>query len=411
MKWWGLFLSLLISFQAVAIVSGDRCDYRLRDLSTIEQLTKVSTVLEALPQLRKWVLEILTDTTIPLKVRSFLQRALLEEDLEVTNLTRELRAQAKIGALGLAHVSEPASWSYEELNDGGRTATNAALGLSLKMENRILVSDQPVYENHRIISSFVHELAHIRFNTFLWRNYDRICKRLPPSFIRTINGRCSMAVEVVRILDERYARETEIDMTLALWRYIPNEESRDIWKGLEPLPARERGEYFGDQMRGKSVVNEAQARLLADLRIGEVLHDKRVRILDRAIRILGDPHLNQPDAEQVIIVNAILNMVEELPKFNRGQHNQFREIRVLLSETPDGILRLRHALASTIFYADSSVALRTQLIRVLHDSPNLRNTMRKIGWSIPGRQQIRWKHLIQTAKRVPMTPDQTFNFD
>jgi hypothetical protein len=226
------------------------------------------------PKLNAFVKDMVADPDIPQKFKVLLKRTLIDLDTGVINLTKELRDQ----------------WNCHEAYAFSRTnrdiptcdfadaapASNAKFNVrerTLPYPSNDFVAVEDYSEKHRENSFIflVHELAHIRFNTFIEKNYQRICARLPAPFTAIFDGKCFFNNQFLDFINEKYAWEWELEVFgFTRQKYFP--KSAEQWHSyLLAADPRVRTKSIGEYLIKDYEISLSTVMALAPLRVSEIL--------------------------------------------------------------------------------------------------------------------------------------------
>lgn len=287
-----LFIILFTSIAAHATqTSALRCQLQL------EEVRQISGALASVPTLRQYVLSMIEDPLIPAPIRTLVRRTLIERQASVVNLTERLRAESGISERTIAFATLPGL--PRSFYPNASKTSNEQFS-ELKLPDKlwtIYVSDGEVTEEQNGLMTLVHELAHIRFTSFLERRYEEICKRLPSSFTMFLaDGTCLILGQMIDMMGEKFAFETQYQTPAGAYsRYF----SSYNWIWLEQMtkqPKQQFSQEVGNSVNQIYNYSIPQVRAAAVIPLSQILlGGKLLKQIDRATKIVCDPRESLPN--------------------------------------------------------------------------------------------------------------------
>lgn len=393
----------------IAGLNASAHDNRAADPSCEAYLTpaqrlKLRDALEKTPALRSYIIEMSEDPEVSAYVKKLLKRTLSDANIELVDLTEELRREWKIPDWWSAfaeHAESPATWGYPE-----DPTSHEILGYyehKFSTEHGIAFSDDDTPE---ALLGLIHELAHVRFNEFLLKNYDRICRRFPSSFAKYINGQCYLNTEFVRLLDEKFAYETQ-------WRVLGKVHAPYFRNRLhyshETLVTRSQsfirayvGRWLVDEADNYQI-NAPHIAIFAERPISRILlADERVMAVDEAVKlVVNNPGVEKPRGIDFHVALSLVLQLREARGFPKTINSPLHAASLLktLIDLPGGLRRANRLLAGLVLYAAPYSETRERLNEIFR-GPAFSKELRRLHWRKYGDQFINWSDLQTFRDRL-----------
>ena len=237
-----IFFVLLLQAFIFHIAYGsdsDSCKSLVRKTFSEEQKERILQKLSDVPHLQIYITKMIDDPHIPDHIKRILEKALDQEDSEIRHLTPQIREAIHMPySVRAAVASQPIYYThrYGELpvsqNLRDETTDQMTPYLTLSHKYTVFVEDRPLSAEINDLLSLVHELAHVRFQSFLESHIENLLKKLPSDLIYlTEKGEAVISSDLITFLDERYAFETQYElMSATVRRYYPYEPSVRIFE-------------------------------------------------------------------------------------------------------------------------------------------------------------------------------------
>lgn len=370
------------------------------------QYLKLFQVLKDVPALRIYILEMAEDPNVGPYVKALLKRSLLDVDIEVVNLTSELREQYEVPDWWAAFAQQskkPPTWNYPSAPTEAQ-----ALGLAKYRSARdfsVLLSDEKSYFALRTL---IHELAHTRLQAFLLKNYDEICRRFPSTFAKYIDGRCALQAELVRFIHEKYAYETEWRVLGKIYPLYFKDQLPFTDTQLADLSPRYRAPEIGKWLITKATnykFTTPQITILWDRPVSEVLlAGDRVQAIDDAVKlVVNDPGIESPQIDDfytALSLMIFLRQARGFAKVKKTTVDAFAEyLEHLINQPNDGPKRAQRILAAAVLYADKYPECKSTLTTILSWRP-VSQQLRRLHWRKVLGEYIDWNNLDKFRKRL-----------
>ena len=336
-----------------------------------ERQLKLTEVLKDVPELSSYLVEMIEDQSISASVRTLIQRALLDTQTNVYNLTKELRVEWNIPERtnAIAFVNIQRTWSYPSSPPSFNERASQRLSPKIPSGQNILYPDEPMTLDRNPMLVFFHELAHIRFVAYLNQHFEEICARMPYSFKLVIEGQCALNHQFVDYLGERYAWETQFRIGKRTWsKYFRDRITEDLMQFIYK-PDRHISDMIGPWLGDAYEYSVPQVRALGNLTLSEILlGGKRLQQVDRVIRFYSDPQKDLPGAEEYPAAFGILThlwMAEgQVATAAPSPLETFYNVRELLG-SENGVQRTRNLLIEVIKYAEAHPKSREALVGLI----------------------------------------------
>ena len=233
---WAAFLAT--PHYAISFAASAPCATKFAQLTTAEKRSIISQKVAVLPGLKPYIEQLINDPSVPAKLRRLLEATLARPDVTVVQLNdslvntylihRDLTAfHASTLAPDISLVErkgEALSFNAEasKLARSGRStkgsitsrqatapSTDFRSPYPYKRGHSVFVRDRRLSADANDLLSFVHELAHVKFDEFLKRNILLFRKNFPSYVRRSLKGGYKIDEQFYHYCTERYAHETE----------------------------------------------------------------------------------------------------------------------------------------------------------------------------------------------------------
>lgn len=186
----------------------------------------IAEKISAVPGLKKYIEQFVDDPEIPLRLRRTIADALNRDDITVVHLTEELvekyRLPTSTDAFQVTARAEFEPNPFVLVNKRKRGASvntkhtqlisgeteDPRLEYDFQLGHSVFVKDRVIAEKNDFLT-FIHEIAHVKFQEFFTRNVKALQKKFPKYFKTNAKGVIEVDERFFNYLTERYALETE----------------------------------------------------------------------------------------------------------------------------------------------------------------------------------------------------------
>lgn len=397
------FITLLLVLLTFSLQPGAEARtclaFELQNLANREKLQKA---LAAVPTLRTQLLNVIDDPSFPRSIKAVIKKALLDQEIHIVDLTNEIRQKWNVDADTRAFVARPsgvATWTYKTSPETWNQSTAKSVKPEFNRPIGIAVGDAPSHVMGQQLVYLVHELAHVRFDSFLNVNLARICKKMTKAFCFRENGRWQMNRHLYDLLHEKYAHE----MDFKLLHHTHGSYFED-WDPRWPpemrgMSSEELSSVIGRRVAKVYGITDPHVLALVEEPISKVMLGSRVfKEADEAATLYSDPHLNRPGAEEFPIALAMIRLMRSADgdvvsraidiKKSAGDLQR-------LIESDNGKERLAQ-LTQKAFTRDTNTIAAKQALLDFVGEPGIRSIFnREGGWALPEKGVIRESDLIR----------------
>jgi hypothetical protein len=366
---------------------------------------KISKALADVPGLRDQMLTIMDDPEVPRAIRLTVKRALENQNTEVVNLTADVRAAWNIppgtGAFALHPSRNFQTWTYTSASETSNQALTTALKPQFNSGHGIATPDlEKTDAGQYHLSLLMHELAHVRFETFMRKHFDQICASLPDSFaIKLPDGTWSMNAQFLDLLHERYEHEMEREMIQAgAGKLTPEWNAK--WAATQNMPPAQVKKELSNYLQQAYGYKLPQVLALSHERLSTLLTGgTAVHEVDEALKIYSNPKQFQPRLEELPLA---LKFVRSMRHSNHQPVSQLDEPHFTLPEfdfllrSEKGAERLSEIFGEFITRAEKSAVSKKALVKLLSPKNVRWHLEDHAGWSFPmvGNAPLTWKKLM-----------------
>lgn len=302
----------------------------------------IATSLQALPNLRKYIVELVQTPGVSNYVRTLLERTLVKEKIQILELTEELRKQHDIpsNTRAFAVMNPLPAYQVKDLAlTDNQQFSKKNLNPLFDYLPGIATPDEASPQG---LMSLMHELAHVRFAAFMNKHYQEICLRLPSSLVRFYDGRCFINDQLLELLNEKFAYETQYRML----RSVRFTFEQDLEKTIPPVAIkspRRLSSELGYNIAVRYNISNPEVVYLSSAPLSEILiGGDRVQLVDEAFMLAKGSEGPFPDMPEF---SAALNLViffREARGFKRVLNTKISEIH----ETFQDLLKNRRGRTS-----------------------------------------------------------------
>jgi hypothetical protein len=357
----------------------------------------VSNVLSDVPGLRKYILQMMDDPDFPASMKQVIKKSLQDQPLRVVNLTEELRQRWKVAdtvAFARAEMNHVQVWRYKNASP---TANDIPIEHDLDNEAAIVSPDISLTEADYNLVAFVHEIAHIRFDTYVDQHFDQICERLPSSLVRkSRSGAWMMSSQLFDLLTEKYAHEMEYKTLQTIYpKYLSKWPAR--WPQLKGTPAQISA-WIGKDIVNHYNITDPQVVALAELRVSEILRSGLpMTEMNEALHVYSTPETERPQVEELPLATEILRLFAESlgqPVSKTADISKAYSYLKKLVAVDKKAERTNDLISKLMELAEERQESRNAFIRFFGD-PRVRTLLnRKADWNLPT-GELSWKSVIQ----------------
>jgi hypothetical protein len=287
-----------------------------RILSDDESLT-ILKALELAPTLKTYIAEMLQDSNVPNSFRLLLKKSLIENKTLVVTLTDETREQLRIepGVNGFTAFKSTAraGWVYPQTDDAEELLSQSLVETRPDYD-QVFVSDRLTSRTDNDLSTLIHELAHVRFQAYLEKNYDKICQRLPNRYVMHSDSQCLISSQLQNLMHEKYAYETQVKILKLNGFYYLGETGTDMASRFRAYqyPDSHLSYFIGRSLLAKKLYNytDPQVIEIGTLPLSELLQGGlAMREVSDALDIYFHDETGVPLAADVAVAVRILRFI------------------------------------------------------------------------------------------------------
>jgi hypothetical protein len=368
---------------------------------------RVSQALEQVPGLRAFVLEIMDDPLIPRALKNVIKRGLGDSDIDVVNLTEEIRKAWNIPDTVKAFMMPPIqsdeitpTWIYVTSHQTFNENATRVAKPKFKADYGVAVSDRPISHVHNDLIKLIHELAHVRFQGIFMRRFEQICQKLPPSYVNRLpNGQWRISGQLRDLLHEKYAHQIEIELlSKTHGRYFQPWEN--TWKrGLKTAQPSTVTTAVGEKIASIYAYSDPQVVALMDVPLSKImLGGPAVKEVDEALRFYSIPEVGRPAMEELPVSLGLLRLIRHAEGKRVSGVPEIPQLKNSLStllNSDDGVARASKLLFRIFSSAESSNAARREVLAILNQ-PTIRQLLNsRGGWALPIKSSLNWEDVIQ----------------
>jgi len=210
-----IILFSILAFSPIRIVWALSCE-----LSLSAKRDFVSQKLSEVPGLRIHVLKMIDDPYIPQNIKRILEISILKENVDIKQLTEELRKELNVPesfeAVALNKSTRVVRKLVDEVTPNVNQAATHAINFELLTSKfSVAASDRPITEKNNDLVYLIHELAHVRFDHFFEKNADKLLKIFPAELLqKNADGVFEVNGHLYDYLTERYAFQVTFEIIL-----------------------------------------------------------------------------------------------------------------------------------------------------------------------------------------------------
>ena len=364
---------------------------------------RLETSLQKVPGLKSLVLEMMSDPNIDISIKTVIRKALEENDTEIAQLTDELRKQInlsdKAGGIAIHNRSTNLYWSYKTSPLTLNQEVSSQLNLSSQASELVIVPDREITEAENDLITLIHELAHVRFESYLIKNFDRISSRLPKSLAkRDDKGNWAMNAQLNDLLHEKYAHEMEY-RTLVATHGSYYSAWCNKWNFDKGLSEAQQIAVIGRYVVAAYNIKDPQVSALATFPLSEILRGGlSVREIDEALSVYSSPEISRPSDQELptaldllrIMKNSLGQKVSRVPTLEEMTEH----ITDLLRFDRNGE-SLNKLLIPFFKAAEEQEASASAMLNLL-SQPSILSLLNKLAkWTLPENRPLVWKDLAQ----------------
>jgi hypothetical protein len=192
--------------------------------------TKISDAMKQLPELGEMLVEMMNDPQVPGGLKRIIKSSIETEATTVVELTKKVREVYGIPKyFNAVHARKNSPLEYfsaeQTLNQKASAEVQKAMGESgatTTGEHTVFLPKEEFGPINNPLITLLHELSHVRFDSFFEKNVEKIAKNFPPSLIRkSPDGHWMVNKHLHDLLSERYAHQTEYSVLRATYgRYF-----------------------------------------------------------------------------------------------------------------------------------------------------------------------------------------------
>lgn len=246
-----LFILVLTILTSEINAKADSCQNLFKKDSPLdrkqEALIEAEMVLRDLPQMRPYVLDVLSSSEVSADIVRLFVTTLKSNLIAVFRMDRDFTEKFKVpdffagGYFSIAtnfQVFSRAS-DLHSTNGGHMDRINDAHKEILFHKKTVLfVPDQiPFHGQINFMITLFHELAHVRFIDFLNRHLESLIGKVPTDLLYLgTDGRVHMDSQLYTYLQERYAFESEIRFVREIYanpKWYNETDANPLWRNLK----------------------------------------------------------------------------------------------------------------------------------------------------------------------------------